>query len=60
MGAVIGVIVGVLAVLIICGAVMKIRKNKQDNTVQVLAQESVEEAPNASKAADDTNTVELK
>ena len=32
-GMIIGIVVGVLAGLLICCAVMKIRKNKQDNTV---------------------------
>lgn len=35
-GMIIGIVVGVLAVLIICCAVMKIRQNKKDNTVQIL------------------------
>lgn len=44
-GAIIGIAVGVCAVLIIVCAIMKVRQNKKENTVQVLAQESVDDQP---------------
>jgi hypothetical protein len=44
-GMIVGIAVGVCAALIIVCAVMKVRQNKKDNSVQVLAQESVDDQP---------------
>lgn len=60
---IVGIAVGVCAALIIVCVVMKVRQNKKDNSVQVLAQESVDDQPqNAAdkENAADMNTVELK
>lgn len=57
---IIGIVVGILVVLIICCAIIKIRKNKSDNTVQVLAQESVDDHGPVDKTDnDDMNTIDL-